>query len=73
MPHLNQRGTVNDPFKIQKKGKQEEEEEADEEERRATECVLSPFLFRCCSMCAVAGEDNEETGRDASEGVRMKR
>lgn len=26
------------------------------------------FLLRYCSMCAVAREDNEETGRDVPEG-----
>lgn len=42
--------------------------ETDEEEGRVTECVLTPFLFRRCSMSAVAGEDNEERGREVSEG-----
>lgn len=60
------------PLKILKKEKQEEEEgmggETYEEERRVTECVLTPFLFRRCSMSTVAEDDNEERGRKVSEG-----
>lgn len=55
------------PLKNLKKEEQEEEEgkggKTYEKERRVTECVLTPFLFRRCSMSAVAEEDNEERGR----------
>lgn len=46
--------------------------ETDEEKKRAAEFVLSLFLFHYCSMCTTAGEDNEETGRDESGGLRLK-